>query len=89
MVCRKITIKGRVQGVGFRFATVRKAQQIGATGYVQNEFDGSVTILVCGGERETRLMTEWIEEGGAPGHIDSYEYEEYPEEKYENFSIYY
>lgn len=44
-------IQGVVQGVGFRFFTLRKAQQFGVTGYVKNLPDGGVEAY-AEGERE-------------------------------------
>jgi len=86
MACIKISIKGRVQGVGFRYSTLRKAMEIGAKGYVQNEMDGGVTILVSGTQRETRLMEKWVRES-SPGHIESITVIDYPDEEWVDFSI--
>ena len=36
---------GRVQGIGFRFAAVRLAEELGVTGWVSNLYDGRVEIL--------------------------------------------
>ena len=44
-----IRIKGRVQGIGFRYWTVKKAQEIGGvSGWVHNAADGSVEVLMRG-----------------------------------------
>ena len=40
----KMTVNGRVQGVGFRYMTKVVADLIGITGIVRNEDDGSVYI---------------------------------------------
>ncbi len=45
-----VSIRGRVQGVGFRYLTVRHAEALGLNGWVKNEPDGSVTALVAGPE---------------------------------------
>lgn len=54
---QRITVRyeGRVQGVGFRFTTVNLAQELEVTGYVKNEFYGSV-LMVAEGE-EDQLMS--------------------------------
>ncbi|MFT8339662.1 acylphosphatase, partial [Schleiferilactobacillus harbinensis] len=39
---------GRVQGVGFRWLTKMVADQLGVTGFVKNEFDGSGYIEAAG-----------------------------------------
>ena len=46
----RIQFFGRVQGVGFRYTAYHIAQSLGLTGWVQNEFDGSV-LCEAQGER--------------------------------------
>jgi acylphosphatase len=48
----RITVRyeGCVQGVGFRFTAVNLAQDVGVTGFVKNEPDGSVTLVAEGTE---------------------------------------
>ncbi len=41
-------IRGRVQGVGFRYFVVRRAMELGLTGWVANENDGSVHCVAEG-----------------------------------------
>ena len=45
---KQITFYGRVQGVGFRYRSVSIARQLGLTGWVKNEWDGSVLMEVQG-----------------------------------------
>lgn len=47
-VRRRYSIQGQVQGVGFRYRAQYAAQNLGLTGWVQNEDDGSVTLEVQG-----------------------------------------
>ena len=49
-VRRHIFFYGRVQGVGFRYYAVQKANQLGLTGWVKNLYDGSVEMEVEGQE---------------------------------------
>jgi len=42
------SVRGRVQGVGFRFFVLREANYLGLTGYVANERDGSVHVVAEG-----------------------------------------
>ena len=44
----RIHVQGRVQGVGFRYTTKMLADQLGVTGSVKNESDGSVSIEAMG-----------------------------------------
>ena len=39
---------GQVQGVGFRWTSQRIARALGLTGWVRNEYDGSVTLVLQG-----------------------------------------
>jgi acylphosphatase len=52
----RITVRyeGRVQGVGFRYTAVRLAQDFDVSGFVKNEFDGSVSLVAEG--EEDQLM---------------------------------
>lgn len=45
---RRYHFVGSVQGVGFRFTTTNLASSVGATGWVENEYDGSVTAEIQG-----------------------------------------
>ena len=47
-VTRNLRIRGHVQGVGFRMYLVRKARQLGLSGWVRNRVDGSVEADVQG-----------------------------------------
>ena len=47
---KHIVFYGRVQGVGFRYYTVNKANQLGLTGWVKNLPDGTVEMEVQGEE---------------------------------------
>jgi acylphosphatase len=51
---QRITVRyeGRVQGVGFRYTAVSLAQDCGVTGWVKNEFDGSVSLVAEGEENQ-------------------------------------
>lgn len=57
IVRKRIRFEGRVQGVGFRYRTQMMAAEIGLTGWVMNEYDGSVLMEVQGTEsRIDRLL---------------------------------
>ena len=49
---RDVYYSGTVQGVGFRFATLRAAKGFSITGFVRNEPDGRVRVLVEGKSSE-------------------------------------
>ncbi len=56
-----VRFTGRVQGVGFRFETARIAHDLPVTGYVRNEPDGSVELLVEGSPEAARQLLEEIQ----------------------------
>ncbi len=58
-----VTIHGKVQGVGYRHATVRRAHMLGVTGWVQNLPDGTVEALVQGTPDQVDQMLEWMRRG--------------------------
>ena len=66
--CVSIQITGRVQGVGYRWSTVRHAHMIGVRGWVRNLDDGSVEAMVQGPPDQVDRMLEWMRQG-PPGAI--------------------
>lgn len=48
----RMNVTGRVQGVGFRYTTHQIAHEIGLTGTVKNEADGSVSIQAVGSQTQ-------------------------------------
>lgn len=58
-----VTIRGRVQGVGFRMWTERQAQSLGLRGWVRNEPDGSVSALVGGSDAAVATMLDLFRTG--------------------------
>lgn len=48
MIRRHIRFYGRVQGVGFRYTAYYSATELGLTGWVRNEWDGTVEMEVQG-----------------------------------------
>ena len=54
---RKYLFKGRVQGVGFRFRCFSIANELKLTGFVKNEYDGSVSMEVQGEGMQIERMT--------------------------------
>jgi len=58
-----VRVTGRVQGVGFRAATVRQAHLLGVTGWVRNAADGSVEALIQGDAEQVDQMLSWLHRG--------------------------
>ena len=73
-----ITVKGRVQGVGFRHAARRQASFLGVNGFVKNNYDGSVYIEVEGNDPELDKFVQWCWEGPTFAQVDNVEITEGP-----------
>ncbi|HTS21373.1 MAG TPA: acylphosphatase [Casimicrobiaceae bacterium] len=63
MIARRLTIRGRVQGVGFRFALADEARERGLTGWVRNRRDGTVEALVTGPQPDVEALIAWARRG--------------------------
>lgn len=64
---------GVVQGVGFRFRTMGKADDLGLTGLVENLDDGSVSIIAEGPEQQLQKLLQWLRSANAPGRVERVE----------------
>jgi acylphosphatase len=62
------TVRGRVQGVGYRYFVVRQARRLELAGWVANEFDGSVRTVAEGSESAIDGLEAALREG-PPGAI--------------------
>lgn len=58
-----VRVRGVVQGVGFRHATLRQAHALGITGWVANVADGSVEAMLQGPANQIDRMLEWMRRG--------------------------
>ena len=65
-----VTIKGRVQGVGFRHYTQQAALQHNVTGWVRNLPDGNVTGCFEGEDKDVRALIDWCHRGPDWAHVE-------------------
>jgi acylphosphatase len=65
----RLTIRGRVQGVGYRWWASQAAQRLGLDGWVRNRFDGSVEILAVGPQADIAALVEACREGPAGARV--------------------
>lgn len=75
---RRLTIHGRVQGVGFRWALGAQAAALGLTGWVRNRRDGRVEALVCGTPEAVEALTRWAQRGPSTAHVEGVLYSDEP-----------
>ncbi len=64
------SVRGRVQGVGFRWFVVREASYLELDGWVANERDGSVRCVAEGPRRDLEALLERLEEGPPASIVD-------------------
>ncbi|MBR3356411.1 MAG: acylphosphatase [Solobacterium sp.] len=60
---RHIVFHGEVQGVGFRYTAIWAARNAGATGWVRNDAEGTVTMEIQGNEAQIRYVLDAVERG--------------------------
>ena len=83
----RAVVRGRVHGVFFREETVRRAQGLGAMGWVRNEEDGSVRVHAEGPEEAVEELVEFLREGPPRARVEEVEVEAVKVEGHEQFAI--
>lgn len=64
------TVRGRVQGVGFRYFVISEAHALGLTGWVSNENDGTVRCVAEGPRPDLEQLLALLEEGPAGADVE-------------------
>lgn len=82
-------VRGRVQGVGFRWFTRSNALRIGGlAGFASNLADGRVQVVAEGPRAECEQLLDWLREGDTPGRVDGVtEIWDTPRGAYDGFEI--
>jgi acylphosphatase len=90
MVSALIKVTGMVQGVGYRYFTLRQANLFGLNGYVKNKADGSVEVEVEGEKDIIENFRSILKQGPGFASVDHIEvlYGPYTG-KYSKFSVEY
>ena len=84
---KTIKIHGRVQGVGFRYSTYKKALSIGLKGYVKNLQDGSVFVEAEGDEDAMNEFIAWCRQGPPLARVTRLDVNNNTLAGHENFGI--
>jgi acylphosphatase len=66
----EVSVRGIVQGVGFRWFVVREAQALELSGWVANAADGSVHVVAEGPRRDLAVLLERLGEGPAGAWVE-------------------
>ena len=86
----KVTVSGKVQGVGFRIYTQRQAQQLGVRGYVRNLANGDVEIMAVGKSERVNALLKWASSGSPSAVVNNLEVEVLSDvEEFKDFEIRY
>ena len=81
-------VTGMVQGVGFRYWTARKADELGITGSVRNDDDGSVAVVAEGPQPVIVEFRRWLGSDEAPGRVSHVDEEmSQAEGKFSSFDV--
>jgi acylphosphatase len=68
---RRYLVRGRVQGVGFRWFVEREAHLLGIAGWVRNNHDGSVEVLAQGTRDQLSGLHSRLREGPRAARVDT------------------
>ena len=71
----RLTIAGRVQGVGYRDWVVTTGRRLGLSGWLRNRVDGTVEALLVGKDAAVGAMIEACRQGPAMARVDTIDVE--------------
>ena len=69
------TVYGHVQGVSFRYYTMREAARLRLTGWVANKRDGSVKVVAEGPQESLQDLLKFLREGPSMARVDHLDYD--------------
>jgi acylphosphatase len=72
-LARRFIVRGRVQGVGFRWFVEREAHTLGIAGWVRNNADGSVEVLAMGTSDQLLGLRSRLRNGPRAARVDDVE----------------
>lgn len=73
-----VRVRGRVQGVGYRYACVQQARALGITGWVRNRMDDSVEAMLQGSPEQLERMCDWMNNDMPAALVEAMEVIEIP-----------
>ncbi|HEX4020469.1 MAG TPA: acylphosphatase [Acidobacteriaceae bacterium] len=79
MMVRRYIVKGRVQGVGFRWYVMREASALAMHGWVRNSSDGYVEVLASGTSEQQDALLAILQRGSRGSRVDAIEQQDSPE----------
>jgi acylphosphatase len=70
MSAKRYIVRGRVQGVGFRWFVDHEARQLGLAGWVRNNLDGTVEVLAMGTDQQLTALGRKLQQGPRAARVD-------------------
>jgi acylphosphatase len=81
-------VHGRVQGVFFRDYTRREAQRLGLTGWVKNDWGGTVSTTAVGEEAALQQFVEFLHRGSPQANVTQVDVDwSESDESFDGFSV--
>ena len=84
---RRYVVRGRVQGVGFRYFVEDCARRLGLAGYVKNRFDGTVEVYAMGDSSQLAALKKQLWTGPRFGRVENVEESSAPLHDRKTFAI--
>jgi len=82
-----LNIRGKVHGVFYRQSARKKAMELDITGTVQNNADGSVTIVATGRPGQLDKLQEWSKTGPPAAHVTHVTLQQLPLQSFNSFDV--
>jgi len=89
MICVRIRVSGRVQGVGYRYFTQRNADLLGIKGWVRNIPGGGVEAVLEGERQTVGELLNLMKSGPSGALVSGMELSELKAKGFEEFKISY
>jgi DNA ligase D-like protein (predicted 3'-phosphoesterase) len=86
-VAARVVVRGAVQGVGFREATLRQAGELGVLGWVRNGEEDDVLVHAEGSEPAVKALLEFLRDGPSAAQVAEVASESVKVEGHEQFAI--
>ena len=86
MIAKRYIVRGRVQGVGFRWFVDHEARSLGLAGWVRNNIDGTVEALAMGTDQQHAAFAGKLRQGPRAARVD--EVNEIPAEPIEGLTTF-
>ena len=87
LTAKRFFVRGRVQGVGFRYFAQLAAHELGVTGYARNVDDGRVEVYAVGREEQLSALAGRLWKGPRFADVRGVEEQDAAVQQYGAFSI--